>query len=161
MNQKKIGSFLKELRRIKEFGADTKLCEELSQEPYEVVKIRSKLINNGVEYEHGIIISTLDDEVYSRALVSQACDALVETKGTKAAFVICKNDENDVSLSARSNGEINVQMILEGMNGGGHMTSAGLQRKNESIEDLKNELIANIEKYFGKGEENNESNTTK
>ena len=82
-------------------------------------------------------------------------------KGTKAAFVICKTNKEDVIISARSNGEINVQVILEGMNGGGHLTSAGLQRKNESIESLKKELLDNINKYFGKGETKDESNSSK
>lgn len=147
--------------RLRELGADTVLCEELSQEPFDLVKVKTNIMNNGVEYPNDIIISTVEDGEYTRALASQACDALVETKGTKAAFVICKTDSDTVSISARSNGEINVQVILEGMNGGGHMTSAGLQRKNENINDLKNELIENIDKYFGKTEETNESNTTK
>lgn len=146
-------------RRLKELGADSKVCEELSQEPYELVKVRTQIFNNGVQYKNGIIISAVEDGEYTRTLASQACDSLVETKGTKAAFVICKANKEDVILSARSNGDINVQVILEGMNGGGHMTSAGLQRKNESIEDIKKELIENIDKYFNEGEKDNESNS--
>ena len=148
-------------KRLKELGADTQLCEELSQEPFEKYKIRTEIANNGVEYDNGIIISALENGEYTRTLASQACNSLVETKGTKAAFVICKTNSEDVIISARSNGEVNVQVILEGMNGGGHMTSAGLQRKNESIESLKQELIENIKKYFNEGKENDESNSTK
>ena len=123
--------------------------------------IRTEIANNGVVYDNGIIISALENGEYTRTLASQACNSLVETKGTKAAFVICKTNSEDVIISARSNGEVNVQVILEGMNGGGHMTSAGLQRKNESIESLKQELIENIKKYFNEGKENDESNSTK
>ena len=148
-------------KHLKELGADSNLCEELSQEPFEMYKVRTEIVNNGVVYDNGIIISALEDGEYSRTLASQACNSLVETKGTKAAFVICKTNKEDVIISARSNGEINVQLILEGMNGGGHMTSAGLQRRNESVEDLKKELIENINKYFNEGKENDESNIAK
>ena len=133
----------------------------MSQEPFELVKVKTEIMNNGVKYENGIIIAALEQGEYTRTLASQACDSLVETRGTKAAFVICKTNKEDVIISARSNGEVNVQVILEGMNGGGHMTSAGLQRKDESVEDLKKELIVNIDKYFGKGVETDESNTIK
>lgn len=146
-------------RRLKELGADSAVCEELSQEPFELVKIRTEIFNNGVKYDHGIIISSIENGEYSRTLASQACDSLVETKGTKAAFVICKTSKEDTIISARSNGEINVQVILEGMNGGGHMTSAGLQRKNISTEELKTELLENIDKYFNKESEKDESNS--
>lgn len=148
-------------RRLKELGADSVLCEEMSQEPFELIKVKTEIANNGVQYDHGVIISTMKDGEYTRTLASQACDLLVETKGTKAAFVVCKTNKDDVIISARSNGQINVQVILEGMNGGGHMTSAGLQRKDVSVDDLRDELIENINKYFNKDEENHESNTTK
>lgn len=144
--------------RLKELGADTNLCEELSQESFDLIKTKTEIMNYGKEYDHNIIIAAIEDGEYTRSLASQACDSLVETKGTKAAFVICKTSKDDVIVSARSNGEINVQLILEGMNGGGHMTSAGLQRKKSSIEELKKELIENIDKYFNEGEGNNESN---
>ena len=145
--------------RLKDLGADTNLCEELSQESFDLIKTKTQIMNYGKEYDHDIIIAAIDDGEYTRSLASQACDSLVETKGTKAAFVICKTSKDDVIISARSNGEINVQMILEGMNGGGHMTSAGLQRKKSSIDELKNELIENIDKYFNEGDGEHESNT--
>ena len=147
--------------RLRDLGADTVLCEELSQESFDLIKVKTEIINNGVEYPHNLIISAVENGEYTRALASQACDSLIETKGTNAAFVICKTDKDNTIITARSNGVVNVQLILEGMNGGGHMTSAGLQRKNVSVAELKDELIINIEKYFNESEGTNESNTTK
>lgn len=146
--------------RLKDIGADSTLCEELSQEPFDLVKTKTEIMKHGKEYDNGIIIAEIEDGEYTRTLASQACDALVETKGTKAAFVICKINDEDTIVSARSNGEVNVQVILEGMNGGGHMTAAGLQRKKESVKDIKKELIENIDKYFNESEEKDESNIT-
>ena len=79
-----------------------------------------------------------------------------KAKEIEAAFVICNDANNEVMISARSNGHINVQVIMEKMNGGGHMSAAGLQRKDTSVKKLVNELYIVLDEYF-KGD-NNESN---
>ena len=107
-----------------------------------------------------MIISSLTEGVYNRSIASQACDAMVKAKEIEAAFVICYDAEDEAIISARSNGHINVQIILEKMNGGGHMTAAGLQRKGTSVAKLENELLVTLDDYF-KGGSLNEGNTNK
>ena len=145
------------LKQLKRYGADPALCDELSQEPYENVLARSKIINAAKQYRKDVIISLLNDGTASRSIASQACDVMVKAKGVEAAFVICNTDNQEVIISARSKGKVNVQTIMEKMHGGGHMTAAGLQATGISAAKLEAELLKVLDEYFAGG--TNESNT--
>lgn len=136
-------------KTLKRYGADPLLCEELSQEPFENLKKKSELVDKAYSYKDNILISSAD-KIYSRSTASQACDSLVQTKEIDAAFVICSSGKEEAIITARSNGKVNVQTILEKMNGGGHMTAAGLQTKDKSVKELENELKEIIEEYLKK-----------
>lgn len=88
-------------------------------------------------------------EKYSnmRVVSSVACDDLLNIKGVRAAFVVYPMD-NDAYVSARSFGDINVQLICEKLGGGGHMTVAGAQLKGMSVEAARLELKAAIAEYI-------------
>lgn len=145
---------VKQLRRA---GADPMVCDTLAQEPYENVIERSRIINAGRLYRKGVVLSSLSEGNFSRSIASQACDAMVRAKDIEAAFVVCNSDKNETIITARSRGTINVQIIMEKLHGGGHMTAAGLQVSDSSVPKLEGELIAVLDEYF-RGEEN-ESNT--
>ena len=145
---------VKQLRRI---GADPLVCDTLSQEPYENILERSRIVNAGKMYRNDVIIAALNEGNYSRSIASQACDVLVKAKDIEAAFVICYSDKNEAIISARSRGRVNVQVILEKMHGGGHMTAAGLQVADGSVAKLQADLSKVLDEYF-EGE-NHESNT--
>lgn len=135
------------LKLLRHYGADPAVCDDLVKEPYENVLKRSRIINAGKAVKKNIYISAMIDDSYSRTIASQAADTMVKTKEAEAAFVICKNNENEVVITARSNGKINVQVILESMGGGGHMTAAGLQRTNTSVSKVLNELLKVLNNY--------------
>ena len=78
----------------------------------------------------------------------------------EAAFVICYSGKDEVMISARSKGDMNVQLIMEKMNGGGHKTAAGLQRKNTDVNTLKIELLSVLNAYLEEREKENEGNIT-
>ena len=67
--------------------------------------------------------------------------------GINSSFVLCEN-ENKVHVSGRSNGSLNVQVILEKFGGGGHMMIAGAQIENKSIEEVKNMLVDAIKELM-------------
>ena len=70
------------------------------------------------------------------------------TIGDITASFVLGNDGERITISGRSIGDINVQVILEKMGGGGHITLAGAQIENKSIEEVKLELIQKIDEYF-------------
>lgn len=133
------------------------VCDDLSQDSYQAILQRSKIINSGKIYGNKIIVAPTYEGQFSRTIASRACDILVKSKGIEAAFVICNNEKDEVIVSARSKGKINVQVIMEKMHGGGHMTAAGLQVSDTSVSKIENELLKVLDEYF-EGERN-ESNS--
>ncbi|MDO4543954.1 MAG: DHH family phosphoesterase [Clostridia bacterium] len=95
----------------------------------------------------GIAVSLCDKKTpNSKLTAAQAADELLGIKGVTAAFVLGE-DEDSVAISGRSYGRVNVQLILERLGGGGHLTMAGAQLKGVSIEQARDRLLGSIEEY--------------
>ena len=93
-------------------------------------------------------ISTYESEDTSAGLVcAKAADELLTIGNITTSFVLGTTEEG-ISISGRSVGEINVQLILEKMGGGGHSTVAGVQIKGKTIYEAKQELLQRIDEYF-------------
>lgn len=143
---------------LRQRGADPLLCDQLMKEPYEEFVKRSTILNYAEKYANNIIVAPCDgDAIYSRTLLSQAANQLLKIKGIEAVFVIAKVDKEVVAISSRSIGTINVQVLMEKMKGGGHLTQAAMQRSDTSVIEIKTELEAILDNYM-KEESNNESN---
>ena len=86
--------------------------------------------------------------VYNPTVVAaQVANELLEVSGVKASFVLT-NIEGRTYISARSNGDTNVQLIMERMGGGGHLNIAGCQLDNTSVEDARKALGATLRKMI-------------
>lgn len=133
---------------LKQYGADMALVEELNEEPYDMILSRSKIIEKSKRYEGNVILSVIEDGIYPRSIISQASDTMLQTKGVKAVFVIAPIAKDEIAISARSKGGFNVQVIMEKMHGGGHMTAAGAQIRNGNVDELKNKLLTEINAYI-------------
>ena len=97
-------------------------------------------------------ISTYDlAERDANLICAKAADELLTIGNITASFVLGLLD-NKVCISGRSIGDINVQMILEKLGGGGHITLAGAQLEGKTIEEAKIELIQKIQEYFNEKE---------
>ena len=144
---------------LKKAGANIELVETLVQEPYEMVKKRTEIIASAMRFEDNILMSVMREGEYPRSIASQASDTLIQTKDIEAAFVLCYTAKDEVMISASSKGDMNVQLIMEKMNGGGHKTAAGLQRKDSDIDSLKKELETVLRDYLSERKKENEGNT--
>ena len=137
------------LASLRQMGADPAECTELSKEPFDMFKMRNKLVNSAESYNDKILISAVDDNnVYNRSIISQAADELLEIKNIQAVFVIARIASNVVAVSARSGSDFNVQIIMEQMNGGGHLNAAAAQRKNEEMDKIREELVAILDNSY-------------
>ena len=145
------------LSMLKQFGADPVECDELNVSNIDDVLEQSKLVSRA-EVRGGKYIVTCgkETEIFNRTTISKASDELAYAKDTYAAFAIAKINEEAVAISARSNRKMNVQLIMEKLGGGGHLTMAGVQKVNVTIEELKKQLIDVVDEYFKESE--NESN---
>jgi c-di-AMP phosphodiesterase-like protein len=134
---------------LRRFGADTLNVKRLFEDDFDTFIKRSQVISNAGIYREDIAISVLDEILpNSHIIAAQSADELLDIKGVKTSFVLGRKNENDVFISGRSLGETNVQIILERLGGGGHMTTAGAQFINTSIYEARRMLIKAIDEYF-------------
>lgn len=130
-------------------GADTVLVQKFLSEDLNQYIQRSKIVERAELYKNGIAIAKGDpNKSYDQVLIAQTADTLLTISDVKAAFVISRRTDGKVSISARSHGEINVQIIMESLNGGGHLTNAATQLDEESLEVVEEQLKQAIDKYF-------------
>ena len=144
-------------RVLKENGADPSAAYGWLKDSFDEFALKAEVAVNSERYDHGIVIANVKNKVLTRSLMSQVADTLLGVEGVEAAFVLAIDGNNQSCISARSNGKINVQVIMEAMHGGGHMTAAAMQRSKCDMDGLKNELLAVIDEYFK--EEADESNS--
>ena len=143
---------------LKEMGADSNKAYGWLKDSFEDFALKAQVALNSERYNNGIVIATVKDRALTRSMMSQVADSLLRIQGVQGAFVIANDDDNESAISARSDGHINVQVIMENMNGGGHMTAAAVQRPKCSLDDLKEELLGAIDDY-NKEDEMDESNS--
>ena len=125
---------------LRRWGADTVSVKKLFANTLESYKRRSQLVS-GAEIYKGCAIATSSWEFEDmRVAAAQAADELLSIQGVLASFVLYKTGV-DVSISGRSLGDVNVQVILEEFGGGGHLTMAGAQIKNITIGEARRALI--------------------
>ena len=113
---------------LKRNGADLEKVRRYFQSDSENFKVRAACIANADFYDNGIAMSICPGENQNSQIVnSQVADELLTIKGVKASFVAGKNEHGRTVVSARSLGDINVQIIMEKFGGGGHLNTAGAQ----------------------------------
>ncbi len=129
-------------------GVDTVAVKTMFQQDLNSYIKRSDIIKNSVIIRDNIAVSIAPkhDET-TNVLAAQAADELLNVKGIIASFVIFAAG-NDVGISGRSLGGINVQMILEKLGGGGHLTIAGAQLPDTTTDEAKDMLIKAIDDYY-------------
>ncbi|NMD72481.1 DHH family phosphoesterase [Bacillus sp. DNRA2] len=133
-------------------GADTILVQKFLKEDIRTFIKRSKLIETVYFYHDGIAIAKgSEDAVYDQVVIAQAADTLLAMNGVVASFVISKRNDTSVGISARSLGDINVQVIMELLNGGGHLTNAATQLVVPSVAEAEALLHQAIDEYLEGG----------
>ncbi len=118
---------------LRRMGVDTVNVKRIFQNDMSMYTKRAKIVANAENYLGKIAISYWDEaEEGANIIASQAADELLNITDIKASFVLCKSEEG-VTISGRSLGEYNVQLVMEKIGGGGHMTIAGAQVEDKSV----------------------------
>ncbi|WP_172370285.1 DHH family phosphoesterase [Sporosarcina jiandibaonis] len=121
--------------------ADTVLVQRLLKEDINTYMERAKIIETVEWLEKGIVVARgNEDTVYGSVLIAQTADILLAMQDVSASFVVALRADGKVGISARSLGEINVQVIMEELGGGGHLTNAACQIDADSIEEAIDKL---------------------
>ena len=126
---------------LRRCGADTVTVKKYFQADLESFQIRAKCIANAQFLEDGIAMSVCQGRNPNAQIVnSQVADELLTVQGIQATFVAGQNEHGQTVVSARSLGDVNVQLIMEQLGGGGHLNTAGAQvtmTPEETLEKLK------------------------
>ena len=133
---------------LRKYGVDIIRVKKWFQTDLESYKTIAEIINEAEIIEGNIAISTYKGEDENANLIcARAADELLTISDISASFVMAKMD-NTVFISGRSVGNINVQIILEKLGGGGHITLAGAQLEGLTLEEAHDELIIRINEYL-------------
>ena len=134
---------------LRRSGADTAEVQRLFQGDLKDMVTKYDIIRRAEMYRSNIAVSVVEEPGVDRVAAAQAADDLLTLKGVQASFVIY-TAEGAVLMSARSLGEINVQVILEALGGGGNSTTAGARIEDTDPESVRQQLIGVLDAYFEK-----------
>ncbi|WP_338752394.1 DHH family phosphoesterase [Bacillus sp. FJAT-52991] len=139
---------------LRAHGADTILVQKFLKEDVDTYIQRSQIIETVYFYRGGIAIAKGNNHsVYDSVMIAQAADTLLTMDGVQASFVIAYREQDIIGISARSLGDVNVQLIMEQLNGGGHLSNAATQMKQTTVADAEIQLQKAIDEFFEGGHE--------
>ena len=133
---------------LRKCGVDIIKVKKWFQSDLDTYNKISNIIGKAELVYDSIAISVYDEEdKESNIVCAKAADELLTISNITASFVLGKMDDK-ICISGRSIGDINVQVILEKLGGGGHITLAGAQVEGMDMDEVKQELINRINEYF-------------
>lgn len=127
---------------LRSAGADSVQMQQFMKENVDSYLQRNHLIEL-VEFvtPDMAVVAGEPDEIYDPVTAAQAADDLLNMSGVDASFVITHREDGRIGVSARSMGEVNVQVIMEQMGGGGHLSSGATQIADSTVADVKAQLV--------------------
>lgn len=130
-------------------GADPTRVKTILKEPFENFMNRVEIINNSIQKTPEIIMAKApEDKYYTNVMLAQSADLLLTLKGIECSFAIGYLEEGKVGISARSLGNINVQLIMEELGGGGHLANAATQIEGVNLDEALDRLNDAIDKIL-------------
>ena len=131
---------------LRRAGADTAAVKKLLQSDVETTMARYSIMSDAEIYREGLALA-YSEEPRSRVAVAQAADELLNIAGVQVSFVIALSG-NEVFVSGRSIGNMNVQVILEKLGGGGSQSNAGVQVPSTDVKAVVRDLKKFIDEYL-------------
>ena len=134
---------------LKELQANVTQAYEFLEDSYKETLQKLTITQTAYQFNPFILIAVADENhEYARTMLAKASNSLLEVSGIKASFTIGRVAKNSVAISARSSKDINVQIIMENMGGGGHFSMAAAQFEDKSIEDVRLLLEDKLREYL-------------
>lgn len=146
---------------LRRSGADPNLIRLLFKDDMVYVQMRARLVAEAKMPVAGLAISILRNAAHdtmSSVLAAQTADTLITINGIFVGVAIVEYKDGSLGISARSDGSVNVQVVMEELGGGGHQTVAGVQLENKRARDVEPQIIELVKKQLEE-RENNESNS--
>jgi ribosomal protein L9 len=134
------------LSLLQKHGAEMAKVQRFLRENFDEYMKRMTILNNLeiIDGKYGIALA--NDDIYPRAFLAKIADNVISVNNIKASFCIGRIDEDEVGISARSLDEVNVQLIMEQLGGGGHFNNAATQIKNITIAEARLALLEKLKR---------------
>ncbi len=132
---------------LRRCGADPAVVKKLFQIDMDTTVARYKLMQNAKLYRGVAVV--IPEEVQERIVLAQAADELLNVSGVEASVVASPDGHNGIYVSARSIGELNVQILMEKLGGGGNRSAAAAKLENTTAEEAEQKIHAAIDDYLG------------
>ena len=126
---------------LKEYGASTEEADGFLKDDWNEYLLKTKIMNTVETPIYGVLVAEANkDDIVDRSMLAKVANESLSLKDVRAVFVIGRTEVNEVGISARSDGSVNVQLLMEKLGGGGHFNSAAVTVKNISISDMHKNL---------------------
>ncbi|WP_289460287.1 DHH family phosphoesterase [Lactobacillus intestinalis] len=133
---------------LRSIGASSAVVSELLKENIDSFLEKTHLIATLKMVRPGMaVLVGPNDKIIDPIVTAQAADTALDLKNVEASFAITRRSQDTIGISARSMGKINVQIIMEKLGGGGHLSNAATQIKNVTVEEAENRLLKAIDEY--------------
>lgn len=133
---------------LRSIGASSAVVSELLKEDIDSFLEKTHLIATLKRVRPGMaVLVGPNDKIIDPIVTAQAADTALDLKNVEASFAITRRSQDTIGISARSMGKINVQIIMEKLGGGGHLSNAATQIKNVTVEEAENRLLKAIDEY--------------
>ncbi len=134
---------------LRRSGADPVVVNYLFKSDFETTVSLAKTKAQSEYYEGGLVVSYIEHLIPNvQAIAGQAADGLLRVEDVRMTIILFQMKDDTVGISARSAGDLNVQVIMEQFGGGGHQNVAGAQVKNVPILELKKSVVEAARKYI-------------
>ena len=134
---------------LRRAGADPVLVRTLFQSDYETTVSLARAKANAVYYPGGLIVGSLPDLLPNGQIIAaQAADGMLRVDGVRMSIYVFPLASDVVGISARSSGEMNVQVIMEAFGGGGHVNVAGAQVKGVPLDEVRAQVVEKAKAYI-------------
>ena len=122
---------------LKNYQATVETVSDFFKEDINQKRLITSIVNSAKSIATGVYVAVAEegDNYYTRTSLSKAADEILSIKEVQAVFVVGRTGTNEVSMSARSQSDFNVQIIMESLDGGGHFSKAAVQIPNVSVDD--------------------------
>jgi c-di-AMP phosphodiesterase-like protein len=133
---------------LRKLGADTVSVKSLFSNSFDSYKKKVAIVSSANIYKKCAIAYSAEQTDNIRLIAPQAADEMLGISGVVASFVVFRSRQDEISVNARSLGAMNVQLVMEYIGGGGHLTMAGAQFQGASLNEVQEKLTKSIDKYF-------------
>lgn len=122
---------------LKEYGAENTLADEYLKDDYEEFALTNKILGTMKTPSYGVLYCVSDDsDIVERSALAKVANSLLSLRDVHASFVIGRTADKQISISARSDGTISVQLLMEQLGGGGHLTMAATLFPNPKVPNI-------------------------